>query len=204
MNQIGRIKLMSKKLTASEMNKLSMWFKEKAMARSKEERINEIISLGLGGRVVYVASNREYDVTGVTGSIVDIKKKRNDTYNHIDVKFDRPVYKRTYTVDTQEFLNWKHKKMENKDFYKEIKAKYSSLKAKTLRWEHWIQEEYHFETGKNPVEVKVREGDTLIHVSPFMLKPATEENMAAAQRVRDMQPMYNQLNKAISGQLNEA
>jgi hypothetical protein len=114
------------------------------------------------------------------------------------VTFDVPVYKKTTTIDTQEFLNWKHKKQESKDFYKEIRAKYVPPKAKTVRWEHWMQEEYRFETGKNPVELKTTEGKTLINISPLALKPATENNMESAQRTREMQPMIDRLNKEIT------
>jgi hypothetical protein len=180
------------------MNKLSSWLKEKAIARSKEERINEIISLGLGGRVVYTAGNRQFDVVGKIGSIINIKKKRGTDQYQIAVIFDVPVYKKTVAVDTQEFRNWKHKEMEDKDFYKKIKTKYGTPKQKTFRWEHWIQEEYRHVTGKEPVEQKTQDGKTLINISPLALKPATEENLASAQRTREMQPMFNQLNREIT------
>jgi hypothetical protein len=205
MNQIGRIKLMSKKLKAAEMNKLSIWLKDKAMVRRKEEQINEIISLGLGGRVVYIANSREYDVTGAIGSIINIRKKRNSDQYYVDVKFDRAVYKKACNVNTQDFMTWKYKKQEEDvNFYKTIRQKYGSKNAKSFRWEYWMQEEYRSETGKNPVETKIKEGEILIHISPLALKPATEENIASAQRIRDMYPMYTQLNKIISGQINEA
>lgn len=203
MNQVGRIKLMSKKLKAAELNKLSIWFREKSLIRNKMERINDIVSLGLGGRVVYAAGSRQFDVAGITGSIINIKKKRGTDQYQIDVTFDVPVYKKTYTVDTQEFSNWKHKEMEDKDFYKKIKEKYGSPKQKTIRWEHWIQEEYRHRTGKEPIEKKIQEGKTLIHISPTLLKPATEENVACAQRVRSMQPSIELLNKALADTLKE-
>lgn len=201
MNQSGRIKLMSRSLTSNELFDLHKWFHEQAIKRSKKERINDVVSLGIGGRVVYMASNIKFNVTGKIGTIKKIHKRRNEYF--LTVEFDSDVYAKKSNRYSKEFFTWKANL--DKDEYQKImeclKKKYIENGGKEYNWFrnhfNYLGKYYTEVTGKKYIEEYTWHSKTLCRIDPTVLKPATKENIEMARLTRDQLPMINALNKAI-------
>lgn len=196
MNKIGRIKLMSKNLTAKECEELSQYYRNEVGKRWKKERLNEIINLGVGGRVVYYTSNRNFDVTGKTGTIKEIKKRRGRDEMVASVEFDEPVWTRTSRQITNEFWDWWKQKSEIPAEKERILAEARAMKTRNT-WNN-LMKIYERETGIPAKKEFVSTGNTLINIGLACLRPATEENISNAQCTRRHIPLMNALNKAIS------
>ena len=203
MNQIGRIKLMTRSLTPEELGKLSKWMRETAMKRSRQNRIKSVVDLGVGGRVVYCTSNSEFDVAGRLGTIKKITKNKKGM-PLFEVEFDDSVWTQTTKSRTKEFWDWCKALIKDPDKYREIdkqlRKEFSDnggwywYKARDSRWNKY----YEKVTGKKAKETEITSGHILVRIGVNSLLPATDENIKSAQRTREQQPMMNQLNKMLA------
>ena len=203
MNKSGRIKLMTKGMTSSELYKLSKWFSEKARGRTKDERISLVTGLGLGGRVVYTASNRQFDVTGKVGTIKAITVRKGQP--QLEVEFDEPVWEKRNKQYTQDYWKWYSNLPDANDLKHKLHEDYKAKGGKGTYWNmrnRLIHKEYTKQTGEEPKEEHIQTGHVLIRISPNCLRPATEDNVKMAERTLEQQPMMDQLNKIAKDVFN--
>lgn len=201
MNQVGKIKLMSKKLTSKECNELSEYFRDEVGKKWRIERNNEVLSLGVGGRVVYYTSNSNYDVTGKQGTIKAIYKRRGHEEMVLEVEFDSPVWSKKHKQITEEFNNWWKEKSAIPTEKERIHNQARQMKYRSI-WTS-LRKIYEKETGLPSQKEYTNQGSRLININPIHLRPATEENIRNAESTRKNIPMMNALNKAIGNMFNK-
>lgn len=196
MNKSGRIKLMTKGMTSTELYKLSKWFSEKARANAKDERTHLVTDLGVGGRVVYSASNRDFDVTGKVGTINAINKRKDRYY--LEVSFDKPVWEKRTKRYTKKYWEWYTGISDINQFKQDLYKKYQENDGKGSYWQmrnRLMHKEYKKQTGEEPKEEHVQSGHVLIRISPNCLMPATKENIEHVEMHRKQMPAFDALNK---------
>lgn len=204
MNQVGRIKLMTKSLTPDELYGLSKWCTQRARDKARKQSIDEVVNLGVGGRVIYVATNPNYDVAGKTGTIKKITKRKG--VPQFTVRFDEDVWSDTRKRITEDYWKWYSSHEDVQGFTKELYEKYVKAGGKGKYWtmrERLRYKEYTRQTGKDPMEEFIASGNVLTHIGFHCLKPITDESIELGRHAREMVPLTKELNKVLKNAFND-
>lgn len=204
MNQVGRIKLMTKSLTSKECAELYKYFDKKRWEKLKQEHTDEVVAVGVGGRVVYSLSNRDFDVTGKIGTIKTITKRKGKTA--FEVEFDEPVWTKKSKRYTKDYWKWYTDIPDKTAFVKKLYDEYVANGGKGTYWNmnnRLKHKEYTKQTGKEAKEEHTDQGKTLIRIPARALAPATEKNINSALHTREQMPMIRNINKIFQGMIED-
>ena len=199
-----KIKLLSKNLTSKECAKLIQYYEDLQSKRHRQEIEQQILSLGIGGHVVYISAHQKYDVLGTCGTITSIHHKtrtvkgKKITIPIFTVKFDKSIGEKTYRSYSNEFLSWNEQLLKENNSKKMQELKQEIEQSKYKGGFYQKAKKYYQHVLQKPIFTERNNHiNTLYNIGSMFIKPATPENIKQAKDTQKRQPIIDEMNKAF-------